>query len=56
MMGARADQVIESGLRRCTDALINNSMDVRVNYRQLLGLTYTDHTIPWTHMWKLPGA
>ena len=60
MMGVRADQVIdngmESGLRRCTDALIKNSMYVRVNYRQLLGLIYTDHTIPWTHLWKLPSA
>ena len=60
MMGVRADQVIDngmaSGLRRCTDALINNSMDVRVNYRQLLGLIHTDHTIPWTHLWKLPSA
>ena len=56
MMGARADQVLESGLRRCTGALINNSMHVRVNCRQLLGLTYTDHTILWTHMWKLPSA
>ena len=60
MMGARADQVIESSLRDCTQTLMNNSMHVSMhvynNYRQLLGLEHTDHTIPWTHMWRLPSA
>ena len=60
MMGARADQVIESSLRDCTQTLMNNSMHVSMhvynNYRQLLGLAHTDHTIPWTHMWRLPSA
>ena len=56
ILGARVNQVRETGLRSSADALIDNSMSVLVNYRQLLGLACTDHTIPWTQMWKLPEA
>lgn len=45
VLGARTDQESASGLHSSAGALLDNSMPVLVNYRQLLGLT-TNDTIP----------